>query len=71
MRNRHLRNLVVWIGVVMVAAGLWFAAARPRLHFIDPGAFLILVALAAAVLTALLWWEKRTDETPPPDRGDR
>lgn len=74
------RNFTVWAGVVAVCAALWFIAARTRLHFIDPTRFLIVVAIAAAVLTALLWWELRhddpTDPAPPieppapPSAGD-
>jgi hypothetical protein len=52
-----MRNLVVWAVAALVCAAIWFFAARPRLHFLDPSAFLLIVAAAAAVLTALLWWE--------------
>ncbi len=62
------RNLIVWTVVVAVAAGVWFFAARIRLHFIDPRTFLVVVAVAAATLAALLWWEIASgpDDKPQP-----
>ena len=42
------RNFVVWVGVALVVAAVWFFGARPRLHFIDPGSFLLLMVAAAA-----------------------
>ena len=54
-------NAVVWCVVLLVVAGLWFFAARGRLHLIDPLAFVGVVAVAAAILTALLWWEMSAD----------
>jgi|JI10StandDraft_1071094.scaffolds.fasta_scaffold795792_2 hypothetical protein len=54
-------NAIVWCGVLLVAAALWFFGARTRLHLVDPLAFIALVAVAAAVLTGLLWWEMRRD----------
>lgn len=50
------RNLLLWLGVALVVAGLWYFAARVRLHLVDPLAFIAWVAAAAAGLTALLWW---------------
>lgn len=66
------RNLAIWAVAAMVVLGLWAFAARTRLHFIDPARFLILVAVAAALLTGLLWWDMaqadpdREDPNPPP-----
>ena len=60
------RNGVVWAVVVAIAAAIWFFAARTRLHFIDPVLFLVVLAIAAAGLTALLWWEIVADDSPPP-----
>ena len=54
-------NAIVWCGVLLVVAALWFFGARTRLHLVDPLAFIALVAAAAAVLTGLLWWEMRRD----------
>lgn len=67
MHRYHLRNLIVWLGVIAVAAAVWLFAVRTSLHFVDPGRFLVLVAVAAGALTVLLWWEKRH---PEPDRPD-
>jgi hypothetical protein len=50
------RNLVIWVAVIVVAAALWFFAARTRLHLVDPLAFIAYVAVAALCLTALFWW---------------
>lgn len=50
------RNLLLWLGVAVIVAGLWYFAARVRLHLVDPLAFIGWVAVAAAGLTALLWW---------------
>ena len=55
------RNWVVWGVVLAIAAAIWFSAARTRLHFTDPSLFLIILAAAAAGLTALLWWEIDAD----------
>jgi hypothetical protein len=55
------RNLLVWIAVVAVAGLLWFFVARTRLHFIDPFKFVIVIAVAAAFLTGLLWWDVRCE----------
>ncbi len=59
-------NAVVWCVVLLVAAGLWFFAARTRLHMVDPLSFIAVVGVAAAVLTALLWWEMASG---PEDEG--
>jgi hypothetical protein len=69
MQPRHLRNVVVWVGVIAVAAGMWFFVGRRRLHLIDPPTFLIFVAIATAALTALLWWEMSRRD--PSDDSDR
>jgi hypothetical protein len=50
------RNLVIWAGVAVVVLGLWFFAARTRLHLVDPMTFIVYVAVAAACLAALFWW---------------
>jgi len=50
------RNVMIWIGTAAIAFGLWFFAARTRLHLIDPLTFIGYVAVAALGLTALLWW---------------
>ena len=54
-------NLIVWCGVLLTVAALWFFGARTRLHLVDPLAFIALAAAAAAALTALLWWEMVRD----------
>lgn len=59
--SRGRINAIVWCGVLLVAAGLWFFGARTRLHLVDPLAFIALVGAAAAVLTGLLWWEMGRD----------
>ncbi|WP_374446611.1 hypothetical protein [Stella sp.] len=59
--SRRRVNAIVWSGVLLVVAGLWFFGARTRLHLVDPLAFVGLVAVAAALLTALLWWEMGKD----------
>lgn len=53
---RDTRNLLTWLAVAAVAVGLWFFAARVRMHLVEEGRFLIVVTIAAAVLTALYWW---------------
>ncbi|MGE0714614.1 MAG: hypothetical protein AB7P02_04150 [Alphaproteobacteria bacterium] len=58
-------NAVVWIGVLAVVAGLWFFGVRTRVHLIDPLEFIVLVAVAAAFLTALMWWEMLKSRDPP------
>ncbi|MCC7272654.1 MAG: hypothetical protein IT561_08300 [Alphaproteobacteria bacterium] len=63
-------NLVVWCGVAAVAFMLWFFAGRTRLHLVDPLAFIGLVAVAAAVLTALVWWEARAGSETLSGPGD-
>ncbi|MBX6368003.1 MAG: hypothetical protein IRZ04_08480 [Rhodospirillales bacterium] len=50
------RNLLLWLGVALIVAGLWYFVARVRLHLIDPLAFIAWIAGAAAALTALFWW---------------
>ncbi len=50
------RNLLAWIAVAAVAAGLWYFGARVRLHLVDERSFVAVVALAALALTALYWW---------------
>jgi len=59
--SRGRINAIVWCGVLLVAVGLWFFGARTRLHLVDPLAFIALVAVAAAILTGLLWWEMARD----------
>ncbi|BBK34797.1 hypothetical protein EDC65_2714 [Stella humosa] len=54
-------NAIVWVGVLLVTAGLWFFGARTRLHLVDPLSFIVLVAVAALLLTVLLWWEMLRD----------
>ena len=51
------RNLVVWCGTILIGAALWWFTVRISLQFVNPVAFLIRVAIAAAALTALLWWD--------------
>ena len=66
---RGTRNLLTWIAVAAVVAGLWFFAARVRMHLVEEGRFLIVVAIAAAVLTALYWWGiAARDDAPEPER---
>lgn len=57
------RNLMVWIAVLVIVAVIWFLAARTHLQFVDSTMFLMVIAGAAAALTALLWWEIATDSS--------
>ena len=42
----HARiNAIVWCVVLLVAAGLWFFAARTRLHMVDPLSFIAVVGV--------------------------
>lgn len=67
--SKRTINAVVWAGVLAVVAGLWFFSARTRLHLVDPLSFITVVAVAAAVLTALLWWEMRKNAEDPAPEG--
>jgi len=65
------RNLLTWISVAAVAVGLWFFAARVRMQLVDEGRFLVVVAIAAAVLTALYWWGiAESDDAPGPGQPE-
>jgi hypothetical protein len=68
-----VRNAVVWAGVALVLAAVWYFGARTRLHFIDPSGFLLLIVAAAAALAGLLWWDLATGDAgddPPADAAD-
>lgn len=58
-----LRNCFIWFITVFISLSLWFFVARVHLHFIDPSAFLLILAAASAVLSVLLWWDLGCQDT--------
>ena len=56
------RTRVIWAIIAAVAGGLWLLAETTRLHLVDPAAFIVIVAGAAAILTGAFWWGIKGDD---------
>lgn len=69
MPNR--RDLAAWAAIVAVCLLLYWFAVRPLLQFRSPIEFVVMMALAAAALTVILWLELRRSGAGPDKPSDQ